>query len=65
MLINIGIQYNYINNEELPIITFPPYSSGDTTNITIYQNKVERDKAILDGNFFIEEEQNYDVNNEK
>lgn len=65
MLINIGIQYNYINNEELPIITLPPYSQQDSNTIVIYQNKVEIAKASLDGNFFIEEEQNYDVNNEK
>ena len=65
VLINIGLQYNYINNEELPIIALPPYSQQDSNTIIIYQNRIEIAQSPLSGNFFIEEEPNYNVDNEK
>lgn len=62
MLINIGIQYNYINDESEEIIEIPTTNPiTDTNNIHIYQNKIEIGSSKLQGIFFIEEEEKYNI----
>ena len=59
ILINIGIQYNYINNENDEIIEIPTSSAGDTNSIHIYQNKFLIGNSQLQGIFYLEEEEKY------
>jgi len=40
MLINIGIQYNYINDESKEIIRIPTVDVSDTNYISVYQDKI-------------------------
>lgn len=62
MLINIGIQYNYINDENNEIIEIPTTTpERDTNAIHIYQNKFQIGDSQLQGVFFLEEEEKYDV----
>ena len=64
MLINIGIQYNYINDENKEIIEIPTTTpERDTNAIHIYQNKFQIRDSELQGVFFLEEEEKYDTTN--
>ena len=62
ILINIGLQYNYINDESKEIIEIPTTNTSvDTNSIHIYQNKLQIGSSELQGIFFIEEEEKYNI----
>lgn len=64
-MINIGIQYSYINNDELEILSI---TDSDPRNqnffIHLYQNKILIGNSRIGGDrFFIEKQQEYDISN--
>lgn len=63
LMINIGIQYNYINDESKEIIEIPTTDTSDTNSLHIYQNKVLIGAAEPQGIFFLEEEEKYESDN--
>ena len=62
--INIGIQYNNINNIEKPIIKLYSDDNKSEESITIYQNYIEFGKRFFDSpqscNIFLHKERKYD-----
>ena len=63
LIINVGIQYNYINDESKEIIEIPTTDTSDTNSIHIYQNKILIGASEPQGIFFLEEEEKYDTSN--
>lgn len=61
LMINIGIQYNYINDESKEIIEIPTIDSSDVNSIHIYQNQILIGASKPQGIFFLEEEEKYDI----
>lgn len=64
VLINVGIQYNEINNTDSAICVIKSTDSTNNTFITIYQNKVVFNiGATTDCNLFLHKETDYDPGN--